>query len=431
MYDSLTTNIPHPIMAYPSYPFPPGTLLYPPASTVLEYLNSYATHFDVMKHVQLQTTVRSVDWDAELSQWRVRTSPTQASPDDPTEESLFDLVLVANGHYRVPYYPPTPGLAAWVQSGKAVHAAWYRHAHPVGDTVLVVGRGPSGIDVADEMRAVCKTLVHSFPDAARADLDGGALKLRGRITAFLDAAAGEVRFEDGTNEAGVDHCILATGYEHALPFLPPHLLARAMPPPIPPIPNKLYNSKFHLFPLAKQLFPLVTAFPPSRLAILAVPYRIIPFPYAEAQTRAALRAFADPAALDPASAAVELVARYEELRARVGDDALAIARLWHKMEGEQFAYRDELHRFAGGEYAGPEWRVPDWVLEIWEHKVELRAEWKELVRIGEAEKWVEGVGRSGGEEGVQEWVELVRRVLRRSEERQAEVSVDTAKMNRL
>ncbi|KIP07364.1 hypothetical protein PHLGIDRAFT_89576, partial [Phlebiopsis gigantea 11061_1 CR5-6] len=379
MYDSLTTNLPHPIMAYPSYPFPPGTLLYPPATTVLEYVRSYAAHFDLVKHIKLNTTVRLVDWDAELSQWRVQTSPTSASPTDPAQESLFDLVIVANGHYRRPYYPPTPGLSAWVERRKAVHAAWYRHATYAGDTVLVVGRGPSGIDVADEMSTVCKTLIHSFPEATTGtDTNGGALKLRPRIVEFLDPAEGTVRFEDGTTETGINHCILATGYEHSLPFLPPHLLAHSLPPPFPPLPATLYNSKFHLFPLAKQMFPLTAAFPPSRLCILALPYRIIPLPFAEVQARAALKAFADPQALDPAAEAAAIVARHEELRAQVGDNEVSIARLWHKMEHEQFAYRDGLHRFVGGEYANEEWKVPDWVLEAWEEKVTLRAEWKDL-----------------------------------------------------
>ncbi|GJE85470.1 FAD/NAD(P)-binding domain-containing protein [Phanerochaete sordida] len=431
MYDSLTTNIPHPIMAYPSYPFPPGTLLYPAALTVLQYFTDYATHFDLHKHVRVRTTVRNVDWDPSVSQWRVRTSPTGPSPDAPSEETLFDLVIVANGHYRVPLYPPTPGLKAWLEAGKAVHAAWYRHAEYHGDTVLVVGRGPSGIDVADEMCEVCKTLIHSFPEAPREDHNGGAVKFRGRIAEFLDPHEGRVRFEDGTEEAGVDYCILATGYEHSLPFLPPHLLERALPPPIPPIPEKLYNSKFHIFPLAKQIFPLVTSFPPSRLALLALPYRIIPFPFAEVQTRAVLKAFTDPDSLDPAREAVDIVSRYEELRAQFGDNEVAIARAWHKMEEEQFPYLDSLHQFVGGEYAGPQWKVPDWVLEIWYQKVTLRAEWKELVRIGEAEKWVEGVGKSGGEEGTKEWLELMRRVIKRAEQRKAEVSIDTAKMNRL
>lgn len=420
LYDSLTTNVAHPLMAYPSFPFPPSTLLFPPASVVRKYLEDYADHFNLNQHVRLNTTVRSIDWDPAISKWRVRISPTGSSPDTPAAENLFDLVAVANGHYRVPYYPDTPGLRTWVDSGKATHSAWYRHAHSFGDTVLVVGGGPSGIDVADEMRPVSKTVIHSVPDTDRADSEGGAFKRRGRITEFQDVKEGRVLFEDGTSESGIDHCILATGYEHSLPFLGPSLLEHAMPPPIPPIPAKLYNSKFHIFPVAKQIFPLVTAFPPSSLALLVLPYRIIPFPAVEAQMRAVLKVFAEPSSLNPTDAALDVVSRYEELRAIVGDNEAAIARLWHKLEGpEQFDYMDDLHKFAGGEFAGPEWEVPAWVRELWTHKIALRAEWKDIVKAGEAEKWVAGVGEAGGEEGNQQWADLMRRVLRRGAERQA------------
>ena len=47
----------------------------------------------------------------------------------------------------------------------------------------------------------------------------------------------------------------------------------------------------------------------------------------------------------------------------------------------------------------------------------LREEWRDLERLGEAEEWVRGVGAGKGEKGVEEWVELMRRLLRRAEER--------------
>ncbi|KAI0091744.1 hypothetical protein BDY19DRAFT_932007 [Irpex rosettiformis] len=56
--DSLTTNLPHPIMQYPSLPFPPSTNLYPPAATVLKYLQIYAAHFDLGKLIRFNTRVQ-------------------------------------------------------------------------------------------------------------------------------------------------------------------------------------------------------------------------------------------------------------------------------------------------------------------------------------------------------------------------------------
>ena len=62
-----------------------------------------------------------------------------------------------------------------------------------------------------------------------------------------------------------------------------------------------------------------------------------------------------------------------------------------------------------------EYMVPEWVKETWEYKVTLRGEWKAIVKAVEAEKWVAGVGEAGGEEGVKQWVDLMRRIARRSQ----------------
>ncbi|KAF7799806.1 hypothetical protein EIP86_011048 [Pleurotus ostreatoroseus] len=421
LYDSLTTNTATPLMAYPDFPFPPSTPLFPSAPVVLEYLRSYAAHFDLNKHIRLRTTVRSVDWDAGLSKWRVRWNATDAGPDASTERGLFDLIAVANGHYTHPHFPDTPGLHAWRDAGKASHSAWYRHPRNLGDTILIVGGGPSGVDIADEMRAVSRTIVHSTPGAQRVDLEGGAFKRRARVVEFLDVHEGRVRFEDGTTESGIDHCILATGFEHYLPFLPPSLVSKTLPTSVPPLPTTLHNSRFHLFPVARQVFPLTSAFPPSRLTFLVLPYRVIPFRFIEPQMRAVLAVFADPARLDVAHEADLLVKRYEAFKAQ-GLDDLAIAHAWHKFPPEtceQFDYIDDLLDFVGGAYGEPQAKVPQWVREFWLMNQVLRAEWRELEKSGEAEAWAAGVGDAEGEdEKWQQWQELMRRVIRRAEKRQ-------------
>ena len=47
-----------------------------------------------------------------------------------------------------------------------------------------------------------------------------------------------------------------------------------------------------------------------------------------------------------------------------------------------------------------------------------RAEWKRVVRAGRAEECVRGVGESGGEAGEREWVDLLYRLARRTQERE-------------
>ncbi|TFY51659.1 hypothetical protein EVJ58_g10450 [Rhodofomes roseus] len=416
LYDSLTTNLPHPIMCYESFLFPPSTPLFPPAATVEKYLSDYAAHFNLTPHIRLQTQVKSVDWLPDVQKWKV-----QVQAHGILEEPLYDLLIVANGHYRLPRYPTTPGLDAWRAAGKATHSTWYRRPEHMGNTVLVVGGGPSGTDISAEMRTVAHTIIHSMsnppphkPPLKIQDLDGGRFKIRGRVAAFGDVKEGRVVFQDGSEEAGIDHCILATGYQHHDPFLPPTLLRVEVPPPVPPLPPMLYNSTYHIFPVARHLFPLSQSFPPSRIAFLGLLKGIAPLPVMEAQIRATLAAFADPSILNTETEAAGIVERYEHLRARLGAEASEshIAAAWHVFAPQmQFDYRDELH-----ELIGCEERVPKWVREVYDKRDVLRAEWRELERIGEAEEWVRGVG----EGGVEEWVQLMRKVCKRAEERPKE-----------
>ncbi len=419
-------------MQYPSFPFPPSTHLYPPAATVLKYLQDYAAHFGLKKLVRFNTRVELIEWDSSIAKWHVRTKTTGADGSSTVDSSDFDTIIVANGHYKVPYYPDIPGLSAWRDAGKVEHAVWYRHAEHKGDIVLVVGRGPSGVDIADEMAEVSKVVIASQPGTSRSDSPDGRSRLRDRVVEFLDPKEGIVRYADGTTDSGVNFVYLATGYEHSQPYIPSSILEKAIPPPLPPIPDKLYNSKFHIFPLAKQVFPLVSSVPPSSLAFIALPYRVVPFPLAEVQTRVVVKVLEDPTILDPAREAVDIVSRYEQLRAQVGDNDQLIARVWHKLdEQEQFDYTDELLEFIGERFSDWDEKVPQWLRKIYPHKAAIRAAWKDVVQRGEADAWVKGAGEARGEAGLKQWVDIIWKLLERTEKRQTEVSKEVATTTRL
>ncbi|KAI0078347.1 FAD/NAD(P)-binding domain-containing protein [Panus rudis PR-1116 ss-1] len=457
VYDSLTTIIPHPAMAYASYPFPPETPLYPPASTVAKYLKDYASHFQLYPHIQFNARVQSVKWLADKKRWEVKAG---GDPDSPSAAEFvtkeFDLVIVANGQYRKPRYPSTPGLSAWREAGHVTHSAYFRNAsHPYitkSRTILVVGGGPSGRDItAAALSLPDKVVIHSSSGATNEDLDGGRYKLRPRIKEFLpydEVHGGSVVFEDGTTESGITHCMIATGYETSYPFLEPGSsdnppLVVGIPPAIPPFPPKVYNSTYHVFPLAKLLFPLTSSpeYPPSSLAFLGIPFRVVPnlskpgtsvdsfnfrvvpFPMAEVQTRVILKVFENPSSLDIEKEKEFMISQYKRIRASIPptypyDIDTAMARLWHVLdEDEQFDYRDELHAFVGGEYAKPEWKVPKWIREVYVHKVPLRVEWKELEKTGEAQEWLKGVGEGKTATPDEEWYALIKRVLESAQRR--------------
>ncbi|KAH7908301.1 hypothetical protein BJ138DRAFT_374266 [Hygrophoropsis aurantiaca] len=396
LYDSLTTNLPHPVMAYTSYSFPPSTSLFPNAAIVQEYIESYAAHFDLLPLIRLNTAVIAARWETSI--WSITLS---------TGESMsFDHIVVANGHYRLPRIPDTPGLSEWILSGKASHSAWYRHPDNFGDVVLVVGGGPSGKDISADMSSVSKAVIHSVTGTSPEDV--GNLKRRPRVVEYR--SNGEVVFEDGSMEHGIDHCILATGYQMDFPFFDESVIRTEIPPPSPPLPRDLYNSTYHIFPLARHVFPLQNNYPTSSLAFMGLLFRVAPMPLVEAQAHAIVRVFSDPSCLDGTQEAVDIITRSETLQAQGAHSALQLAKAWFRFEEhEQFDYRDEMYKFAARPGSNGEIiLVPDWEKEMYHEKDKLRVAWRKLEQSGEAEKWVAGVGKGG----TQEWVEMMRELLK-------------------
>ncbi|KAG2157450.1 hypothetical protein DEU56DRAFT_867459 [Suillus clintonianus] len=397
LYDSLTTNLPHPIMAYTSYSFPPETPLFPPAHVVQTYLESYAAHFNLMSLIRFDTTVLDARWES--TQWEVTLSDGG--------HFSYDHLIVANGHYHLPRIPEVPGLADWVKHSKASHSAWYRKPSFLGDKILVVGGGPSGQDIAAEMCTVSSVVVHAVTVPGAVTNDAGNLVRRGRPVEFK--ANGQVVFDDGTTE-DIDHCILATGFQMHFPFLEgTSMINKGSPPDSPPLPRgELFNSTYHVFPLAKHLFPLQTQYPISSIAFMGLIIRVVPFPLLEAQAHAIVRAFADPSSLDPIAEAVDVISRVDKIRRAGASTPLEIAKAWFRFDrDDQWNYRDELYQFAQCTGSGtPLIKVTEWEKELYDLKVELKSGWGDLEKSGDPREWLRDIGKNG----VQDWVGLMYRV---------------------
>ncbi|KIL00908.1 hypothetical protein PAXRUDRAFT_821104 [Paxillus rubicundulus Ve08.2h10] len=402
LYDSLTTNLPHPVMGYTEYLFPPSTPLFPAAATVQTYLESYASHFNLLPLIRFNTSVINATWSK--SHWRVTIS---------TDETLeFDHLVVANGHYRLPRMPDIPGLEHWITARKAFHSAWYRKPHDFGLKVLVVGAGPSGRDIATEMRTHARTVIHSVTGGVSQGDEH--FKTRGTPLHFHDD--GRVLFEGDVVEEGVDQCILATGFQMDFPFFNDDVIKTGEVPPHPPLPPDLYNSRYHIFPLAKYLFPLQRHYPASSVAFMTLLFRVAPFPVAEAQARAIIRAFADPSSLDLEQEGEAVLSRSQKLASEGASAPLQMSKSWLRLdEAEQWAYRDELFAYAAESGDCPSFKVRDWEKEMYAAKDLLREAWVDLEKKGGSREWVDGVG----ENGVQEWVDMMYRLVRhaRGEER--------------
>jgi len=381
-------------MAYTSFWFEPSTPLFPVKEVVLDYIRRYADHFNLRKHVRLNTRVQEALWIDGL--WRITLQ------DGIIER--FDKVIVANGHYGVPRHPNVPGVESWFNSGRATHSVYFRNEEPYKDQiVLVIGNGPSGRDICAEVSTVARTVYHSVTDGIPKNT--GNIRHRGRVTKFQED--GTVFFDDGGPPSDIiDHAILATGYVMSFPFLPQ--MKQGKVSQIPPLPNHLINTSYSVFPLARHVFPLQDNFPPTSLAFVGLLVRVVPLPLFEAQARYIAKVFQTENFLDRSEEARLIIQRYRQLEEQFGGNPLFITKYWHVVpDSVQFKYRKELQDLAE---APAECYPEDWVSEIYSKKDELRQKWRRLEKEGRAEVFVKGVGEGGRHE----WVDMMRRMLTES-----------------
>ncbi|XP_041978260.1 senecionine N-oxygenase-like [Aricia agestis] len=216
MYKSLRTNLPKEIMGFPDFPIPESDKSYLPAKDMLAFLQLYADKHDVTPHIKFRHHVQLIIPKPVPSGevWEVTYKSLETGV---LETREYDYVFVCNGHYNTPFIPNIPGLKEF--QGDVMHSHDYRVPEVfAGKRVLVVGAGPSGMDIALEITAVTPRVVLShhlqetprtvFPDnlVQRPDVE----RLEG----------GRAYFRDGTEEE-IDVVFLCTGYLYNFPFLHP------------------------------------------------------------------------------------------------------------------------------------------------------------------------------------------------------------------
>lgn len=146
MYQGLHTNLPKEVMGFPGFPIPPQHKSYISSKHFLEFLNIYATTFDIIKLVKFEHQVVRVRPLSDES-WEVI---VRNLPDNKYDTYTFDAVLVCNGHYNTPMLPKFKGSESF--KGKQIHAHDYRSAKRFrNETVLIIGAGPSGVDLTNEI----------------------------------------------------------------------------------------------------------------------------------------------------------------------------------------------------------------------------------------------------------------------------------------
>jgi len=242
IYPTLETNIDAFAMSFTREPFPEERSAlnirrhgeqspFRHWNTVEKYIQNLLKREQYENLVSYDTTVELVQKDKESGKWIVTLRKPENNVDKWWTET-FDFVIVASGHYSVPYIPPTPGLAALAENfpGSVEHSKSWRDPEKYrGKRVVVVGASISGTDISFTMADIVEPPMHSvvrgryhpyFFDWA---FQHPNIRRRPPITRICSNRQTDertVHFEDGTKLEKVDHVIFGTGYSWTLPFFP-------------------------------------------------------------------------------------------------------------------------------------------------------------------------------------------------------------------
>ncbi|KAI0883986.1 putative dimethylaniline monooxygenase [Annulohypoxylon maeteangense] len=287
IYNSLTTNVPDIAMSFSDRRFAYGP--FAPHYIPRQYLESYFSAHGTDKLLSLNTTVEDVTKlpatvSGGLERWKLTLRKYDpARHVDAWWEEEFDAVILANGHYSVPYVPHVDGLEAYIAAypGRVLHSKYYRTPLPyTNKKVLVIGNSASGHDLTAELVSTATLpVLQSRRSASRWDGDVPPPGIRWKpVIQSYSASTGEIHFSDGTtlSESDIDHVIYATGYKPSFPFWNS---ARNGGPLFDYAANKLVGNYLHTF---------IRAHP--TLAIVGIP-RVLTFRSFEYQAVALARLF--------------------------------------------------------------------------------------------------------------------------------------------
>ncbi|KAL7469752.1 hypothetical protein ACHAXS_009998 [Conticribra weissflogii] len=350
MYRNLRTNLPKELMAFREFPWilkddapevvtnggdvsnvrvhdpPPPS--YVTHRQVADYLDQYARHFGIGERVRFgchvtQLTVLTEDEPKETEETGVPSTPSvdarwpsislewttnadervrgddDADPDRPrrrTHRETFHHVLVCNGHYSLPSFPPIPGLDHF--RGRVLHAIEYDDPLDfAGQTVVCIGARASGADIAKEIGGVAaavflsdsgcerletygreerKNVVKRVPRTSWIDDEGGvhfsSSSLPSSSSSSSCSSGGSAQNEREWVANNVDALIFCSGYDYDFPFINDKSNLELSFPPgerrVQPLYEQLWHAKY-----------------PS-VSFVGLPHSVVPFPLFELQANA-------------------------------------------------------------------------------------------------------------------------------------------------
>ncbi|KAI0391525.1 FAD/NAD(P)-binding domain-containing protein [Xylariaceae sp. FL0594] len=237
-YAGLKNNVPTSLMKSSLLAWPEGTEEFITQDRIVRYLEDIARSHHVTRNIRFRTRVESVRKPTGGTRWHVRTSTLRLGDDTfsvSRDTADFDAVVVASGHYHIPFVPDITGLSSWKDRfpTRVIHSKRYRTPEPFrGRTVLLVGAGASSLDIAREVDALGGTVYNSRRES-KYDVLGDRLPVTVKRVAMVaefiaddvdvlpdeGAIPGRVMLVDGTILKGIDYVVIATGYITSYPFL--------------------------------------------------------------------------------------------------------------------------------------------------------------------------------------------------------------------
>ncbi|KAM0257418.1 hypothetical protein ACHAQJ_004364 [Trichoderma viride] len=220
MYERLHANIPGCLMGFHDRAFPKDAWVFPKREEIQDYLVQYAEDLRHLIKFRHQVTQVNLETQDGRDQWRLEASSTLN--DGQVVRETYDAVVIANGHYSVPFIPSIKKLEEFNKAHPSIitHSKQYRkNDHYRGKKVVVVGNGPSGLDLALQINEVAARTLMSVRHATSPDkISHIGCEEVPEIVEFLPDQRG-VLFQDGSIEKDIDYIVFCTGFLFGYPFL--------------------------------------------------------------------------------------------------------------------------------------------------------------------------------------------------------------------
>ncbi|KAJ8932109.1 hypothetical protein NQ314_014890 [Rhamnusium bicolor] len=194
-------------MAYEDFPYREPQISYISQPEVLTYINNYASSFNLLPHIKFFKHVVQID-PLPDGKWTVKIKDLKTNN---SEQNEYDAVLVCVGKYSVPKSPRIQGMDKF--KGTIIHSHAFRKPDPFKNRkVLIVGAGPSGIDIS---RIVSEVFISIRSENSAVIKPSDTVSVK---TDIKEIEENSVIFKDNSKE-NIDDIIFCTGYQYSYPFL--------------------------------------------------------------------------------------------------------------------------------------------------------------------------------------------------------------------